>query len=388
MRDQSSIIFLMSSLAVGGAERQTMALAREFSTRSRVVVAYLKPMVALLPQLHQEPLIETAFLDAHDGFDRAAAQRLARLIDQHAAQTIVCVNSYPLVHAHLARRLAGHKPNIVAIFHTTKLRTLSERLRMLIYTPFYWFTDQLIYVSRNQRRHWSRRGLFARRTTVIHNGVDTSHFAPTTEEQAREARARCGWDAHDRVVGIAAVLRPEKAHALLLDAVARCKARGRPWKVLVIGDGPMRPRIEARIDALDLRADVVITGLLQDVRPAMHACDVMAIVSNAIETFSIAALEALSMGKPMIMSNIGGADEQIVPGTNGMLFPPDDAEALASCLDICWDRKRSEAMGRQARQGVLERFTQEGMFAAYEQTFARLRRSPSHDPARTEAAEN
>jgi glycosyltransferase involved in cell wall biosynthesis len=372
MRSSGSILFVMSSLVHGGAERQTISLAGELARRHRVVIAYLKPVEDLLPQVPRERLLDLVFLNAHDGVDSGAVRRLSALIDHHAAHTVVCVNSYPLLYAHLARRRANQTPAIVEVYHTTKLRTLGERLRMLVYRPLFWLSDQVVYVSLNQRRYWRRRGLFGRRTAVIHNGVDTAFFSPPTPQSAQMAREHYGMTPGDRVIGIAAVLRPEKAHGLLLDAVARSKAAGHPWKVLIIGDGPMRGQVEACIDALDLRNDVVITGFLQDVRPAVNACDAMAIVSNAIETFSIAALEAMSMGKPMIMSRIGGADEQVQHGVNGLLFPADDVEALVACLAQCWNATVRAAMGERAREDTLARFSQHTMVAAYEKILSSL----------------
>jgi glycosyltransferase involved in cell wall biosynthesis len=118
------------------------------------------------------------------------------------------------------------------------------------------------------------------------------------------------------------------------------KARGVVWKVLLIGDGPMRPRIEADITRLGLRDEVRITGYLDDVREAVAACDLMALVSTSIETFSVAALEAMALGRPMLMSDIGGAAEQIEQGISGELFRAGDVEALTERLAALADRER------------------------------------------------
>ena len=90
---------------------------------------------------------------------------------------------------------------------------------------------------------------------------------------------------------------------------------------MIIGDGPLREAIERDVARLGLSGEVRITGFQSDVREWLTACDVVALLSTAIETFSIAVLEAMAMGKPMIMSDIGGAREQVEHGVQWNALP-------------------------------------------------------------------
>ncbi len=100
-------------------------------------------------------------------------------------------------------------------------------------------------------------------------------------------------------------------------------------------------------------------------RADLAACDAVALVSVAVETFSIAALEAMAMAKPLIMSDIGGAREQVEPGRTGWLFPPGDVEALARCLEAAGDRALLHAMGRHSRERVVRDYAMEAMIERY-----------------------
>jgi glycosyltransferase involved in cell wall biosynthesis len=295
-----------------------------------------------------------------------AVRELAALAHAHGATTIVCANAFALMYAQLANWLSPNSFVVMEIFHTTKLRKVKEHLEMAFYRPFFWAAQHLVFVCDGQRRYWRRRGLWARQTHMIYNGVDVSHFDPAKFEggitQTREA---IGFGAGDRVVGICAVLRPEKAHIDLLAAIARLRDEGQRWKVLIIGDGPMRERIEREAAKLGVEGDVRITGFQSDVRSCLAACDVIALVSTAIETFSIAALEAMAMQRPMIMSDIGGAREQVVHGVHGLLFPAGDVTALADCLRECWDGARTRQMGVAARQRVEREFSIKAMIDQY-----------------------
>src|SRR5207248_3830085 len=92
----------------------------------------------------------------------------------------------------------------------------------------------------------------------------------------------------DFVIGLSAVLRPEKNPLQLVEAIASLRRRGIPARALVIGDGEMRGELEARARRLGVAGDVAITGLQREVRPFVAACDA-AVLCSRTEAFSLAA---------------------------------------------------------------------------------------------------
>ncbi|MEP7297021.1 MAG: glycosyltransferase family 4 protein [Burkholderiales bacterium] len=370
---RDTVVLLTSQLGIGGAERHTISLANLLGSEFRVALAYLKPRDDMIGLVRRESLLELCCLDARKRIDLQAARRLLALCQSHGARMIVCANAFALMHAQLARWLSPVPIVVVEIFHTTKPRTLKERLELAFYRPWFWAAHHLVFVCEAQRQYWRRRALWAPQTHMIYNGVDLSHFDPSRgADQSILTRAELGFEVGDRVVGICAVLRPEKAHVDLLAAVAQQAQDGQRWKVLMIGDGPLREPIEREIVRLGLSGSVRITGFQSDVRRWLAACDAVALVSTAIETFSIAALEAMAMGKPMIMSDLGGAREQVEHGVNGMLFPPGDVPALAKCLSECWAPGRTRQMGAAARSRVEREFSMETMIDRYVALFRRI----------------
>ena len=131
-----------------------------------------------------------------------------------------------------------------------------------------------------------------------------------------------------------------------------------------------------RIAQLQLQGAAVITGYKPDVRPCIACCDVMTLTSHAVETFSIAALESMALGKPLVMSRIGGAAEQVQPGVNGLLFEPGDIVTLARHLAALADPQVRQTMGEAARQIVRGAFTVERMAAAFTRELLALGNSP------------
>jgi glycosyltransferase involved in cell wall biosynthesis len=362
-----TVLLLVGLLgSVGGAERHMVTLARLLGERFNVVLVHIKQRRVLLDDDVRASLQRVEALEVPRGFSLRGIRQLAQVIDECGADVVLCANPFPLAYAQAARIWARRRYRVVEIYHTTVLRSWSGRLNMLFYRPLFWLAHQLVFVCETQRRHWAARGVWARRVTTIHNGVDTERFRPDAATDAAHAvRRRYGFADDDLVVGLCAVFRPEKAHLDLLEAVARLKREGLRWRVLLIGDGKMRPTVERAIERLELGDQVRITGLLADVRPEISACDAVALVSTAIETFSIAALEAMAMGKPMVMSDIGGAREQVADGSNGFLFPPGDVEALAACLRKASDRTLLRRMGQRARARVEGEYSEPAMRARY-----------------------
>jgi glycosyltransferase involved in cell wall biosynthesis len=282
----------------------------------------------------------------------------------------VAANEYAMFYARLATWHARADVPLAVTFHATVLQTLKERLKMQYYRPLVWTADWLVYVCEAQRRYWQRRRLTGRRTDVIYNGIDTRFWR--MEEGARAiVRRALGFSESDLVVGMSAVLRPEKNPVQLVEAVALARRRGIPARALFIGDGPMRPAVEERARRLGVEAETVITGLQQDVRPLLAACDAVALCSHS-EALSLAALEALALGRPVLHSEVGGAAEMIEPGRNGYLFAPGDTPALVDRLSALADPALRRRMAGPARAMVELKFSERAMVERYESGLAEL----------------
>jgi glycosyltransferase involved in cell wall biosynthesis len=372
-----AVLFLVNSLGVGGAEKQLVSLVNHLDAqRFRLHLAYLKRNEQLLGQLERERLTSLDCLDVAHRIDLGAVRRLRRLLARHAIEAIVCTNSYSMLYGHLARFGQGRpRASLAAVFHSTTLRTAGERARMLLYRPLFNRCDRLIYVCEGQRRHWRAHGLRPRADEVIYNGIDTDWFSPPADGAAQRLALRraLGLGAEDFVIGLCGAFRPEKAQDDLLAAAARLRAGAIPAKVLLIGDGPQRGAIAARARALGVSEHLVLTGVQQDVRPYIGACDVMTLVSHA-ETFSLAALESMALGKPFVMSDLGGAAEQVLHGEQGFLFPPGDIAALTGHLRALTSPALRARMGAAAARRVRERFTLQRMTERFARSLDELTR--------------
>jgi glycosyltransferase involved in cell wall biosynthesis len=366
------LLFIVNSLEVGGAEKQVVTLLNHLdSSHFRLHLAYLKPRDRLLPQLDTGKLDSLTCCNVGSGLEQRAIRQLAGLIGTHGIDAVICTNMYSMLYGYLARGRTRARPKLATVFHTTLLRTYKEKAQMLLYRQLFRRSDLLIYVSENQRDRWRDWGLRAGADAVVQNGIDVDYFSVARTPRHEHLRASLGLTETDYVIGLCSGLRPEKSHGDLLQALARLRERGVAAKALLIGDGPERSHIESVAAELGLREHVVITGFKEDVRPYIACCDVMTLVSHT-ETFSLAALESMALGKPLVMSDIGGASEQVVHGQTGLLFEPHDIAALTEQLTTLGSAALRARMGAAAERRVRELFSLRTMTSGFTAQMTRL----------------
>jgi glycosyltransferase involved in cell wall biosynthesis len=212
------------------------------------------------------------------------------------------------------------------------------------------------------------------RLRVVKYAIDTRSWGPPSPEERATRRQAFGAPAGTAVVGLVSRLVPGKGIETLLDAVPELVRRleGRGLQVLVAGDGPLRPGLEAR--AATLPAPVRFLGFQPDVRLVLAACDVSVVPSRA-EGFGLVALEAMAMGLPVAASDTSSLPELVNPGVNGALFEPGSpgglADAVANCLA---DGAHMGAAGRARaeREFTLDRMA-DGVAAVYDEVAGRER---------------
>ncbi len=367
------VIFVTASLSHGGAERNAITVMNRLAERGHECHAvYIKGAAGLLDRIRLRDGGTVQCLNAARYFDMRALTDFAAQVSRIGPSVIVAANPYALMYSSLALRLSRLPVPLIVTYHSTRLLGAKEQLQMMIYRLFFWTADCSVFVCGKQKRYWPRRGVFSRRNEVIYNGVNTEEFCDRwSPEERRALRSALGFSDADYVIGMSAMLRPEKNHVQMVEAIAMLRNLGIPARALMIGDGEMRGAIEARARRLNVDSDIVITGLQHDVRPYIAACDAMALCSFT-EAFSLAAIEAMAMSKAVVHSAVGGAAEMIVPGRNGFLFPVGDTKALVDKLAILADRALAIGMGREARATVETRFSERTMVDSYERILLEL----------------
>ncbi|MEU8674782.1 glycosyltransferase family 4 protein [Streptomyces sp. NPDC048560] len=260
-----------------------------------------------------------------------------------------------IVHAHsakagLAARLAvrGRIPTVFQphawSFEAVEGRTAQLALKWERFGARW--SDHILCVSESERSTGERAGISAR-WAVVHNGIDLGHFRPGGPAERAAARAALplpdGVDARTPLVVCVGRLSRQKGQDVLLRAWEQLRVDGA--RLVLVGDGPEERRLRDTAPA-----GVVFAGASQDVRPWLHAADVLVLPSRW-EGMALAPLEGMACGRPVVMSDVNGARESLPPGHDvHCLVPPENPAALAAALTtLLTDPALRDELGRTAR---------------------------------------
>jgi glycosyltransferase involved in cell wall biosynthesis len=215
------------------------------------------------------------------------------------------------------------------------------------------------YVRSVARRHAPFLEDRSSRLTVVHNGIDTTRFAPRAPNGDRSGPVR--------FVALGR-LDPRKGLDLALAALARV-----PGAMLdVVGDGGARASLERLAEDLGVRSRVRFTGFAGDVRDAIASADV-ALSSSRDEGLGVALIEAMAMERPVVAVPVGGLTEVVCDGETGWVAGRRDVEALARAMQEAVDAPTERSRrGQKARERVLHSFSLEAMSRGYERIYSEL----------------
>lgn len=363
-----SVLIICNSLNTGGAEKQTVSLANGLYRRGwKVVFVYLVASDNLLREIDAGLREHVYYVPRKKYIDWTAVSSIKKLLKGHGIFLVLAVNRLALVYAVMSTAFEK-KVKLLAGIHTTKLSGIDA---LAFYFSFWWlykFARQVIYVCRTQMDYWSVRGLhLKRRATYIYNGVDTKKYLVASDECRADMRKKLQIPESSAVFVSIAMLRREKRHVDMVRALMKVIANGGDAYLLCVGDGEEKERILRLAEELDIRKYVRMTGRVDDVRPYLAAADVTLLLS-ASETFSIAVLESMSCGCPVIAYDVGGVREQIISQDCGAVLTPGDSEALVELL-MNITAKRVAADKQALHEFVCARFSDEMMVARYEELF-------------------
>jgi glycosyltransferase involved in cell wall biosynthesis len=362
---RSDVLFVLSNLAVGGSERKITRMANRLREEGMAVtLACLNGPYTLEAVLRRDVPLHK--LERRGKFSLRAAWALRRILRRGRPSAVMAVNLYQALYVACATFLLPGRPRTVALVNTSTLRAgeLLKRFYQAVLSRF----DHVVHGSEVQRRFWvnSRRAL--ERSSVIYNGVDSASFEPTAVfEAAKRVRHSLGVKPAGMLIGTVGRLAPEKNQEVLLTTLRRLRVARVDAHLVIAGGGPLRERLQRRAAELEIADRVSFIGEVDEVRPVLAALDLFVLPSVAVESFSNAALEAMSMGRPVILSDVGGAREMIDDGIEGYVVSPAELAARlpALCAALYAEPRKRLAMGQAARARAVSCFSVSAMAAAY-----------------------
>jgi glycosyltransferase involved in cell wall biosynthesis len=230
-------------------------------------------------------------------------------------------------------------------------------------TPLYYRIDRfclpryerVICVSPDLVEACLAVGVPRERCLLLENGIDTEEYRRRQDPAA--AKAALGYPAGPLLVGAAGRLAPEKAFDILIRSIASLATGGLDVRLVILGEGDDRPRLESLVNELGLADRVHLPGWQSDVRTYFEAMDVFAL-SSLREGLPNVLLEAMALEVPSVATRIAGIPRLIEDGVNGLLVEPGDQGGLTRALEqLLTDPSLRDRIRRQARETIETRYS-------------------------------
>jgi L-malate glycosyltransferase len=273
------------------------------------------------------------------------------------------------VSAYLARAmLKSRRLPFVTTLHGTDITLVGADRSYLPITRFSIEESDAVTAISNYLRNVTQLQLQVRKEVeVIPNFVNCDVFQPADGACRRTEFA----SQDERILVHLSNFRPVKRVRDVVEIFAHVR-REIPSKLLMVGDGPDRTVAEWMVREKGLVEDVVFLGKQNQVADLLNCADVMLLPSQ-LESFGLAALEAMACGVPAVCSRVGGLPEVIEDGVEGFLVSPGDIETMsARALEILTDPAKRESMGRAARRRALAQFCSNNIIPLYESLYRRV----------------
>lgn len=366
--DKINLMIVAAGLGIGGAEvviqRLAESLDRERFNLTICCLKMLGPIGEALAGQGHEILVLADPANPKHGL--LTFLKLRKLIRSRRIDVVHTHTSDALLDAGLCR-LLDRRMRLVHTFHFGNYphRSGSRKWLERIGSRF---ADQLVAVGDTQRQQiLATYGFRPEGITRVWNGV-----ARPQGRDLESFRARAG--ATDRIlIGVTATFIEQKGLFDFLEVAGKFRGKASKVRFVIVGEGELRPRLEARRRELGLEEMVVLTGWMPHANEcALPAFDIF-FQPSLWEAMSIALLEAMAAAKPVVATEVGEAPHIIDHGVDGLLVKPRDVEGMAAALHrLIEDAEYRGRIGAAALAKVATHFTVERMSRSYQDLYQGL----------------
>lgn len=360
------VLHLIDSAGLYGAEQVVLMLLDELKESSvRCTLGCIREKSTEVPRIAEEAqrrAISVELFTMSRGFNLKGMARILRYTER---------NDVHIIHSH------GYKPNIllsilphkgvsvVSTVHgwSTQTGDTKGRIYQFIDSLALKKMDKVIAVSQSVFEDLLRRGVSRNKITTIYNGIT---FNDSENQHAgTTVRTEHGVSENTFVIGAVGRLAPIKGYEYLIEAMASAAKNIPDWKLFIAGEGPLKDDLVRKIAECGLTSHITLVGYQSPVSRFLSMLDVF-VMPSLSEGLPIALLEAMSCGKPVLASSVGGIKEVVTNGENGVLLPAGDSEKLAQAIVAMYrNRELRDNFSRRGKALVVERFTAATMARQY-----------------------
>ncbi len=345
-----TVLHTESSKGWGGQENRTLKESIGLKNLGARVIILCQPG-SILEKKAKEEGIEVRTCKMNKSYDLRAVKYMLKLIKDEKVDIINTHSGKDSFLAGIAGKLSRKKPAVV--------RTRHLALPITSKFTYKYLCDKIVTVSEYVREYLISESISPEKIVAIPTGIELEKFNP--DKVSSNLKQQLGISAENPLVGTVSILRKKKGHHILLDAIPLILKKIPECVFVIVGDGPQKENILAKIKSMNLTDKVFLLGLREDISQIIKSIDLF-VLPTLQEALGTAFLEAMAMKKTVIGTNVDGVKEVIKDGINGHLVEPNNPSQLAEAVvKILKNPQKSIEMGIQGRKIVEEKYTVEKM---------------------------
>jgi N-acetyl-alpha-D-glucosaminyl L-malate synthase BshA len=357
----------------GGSGVVATELGKELAARGHDVhfISYALPIRLTMTDhiyFHEVEVLSYPLFE-YPPYDLVLATKMAEVMTRFELDLLHVHYAIPhSISAYLAKRmLADRVVPFVTTLHGTDITLVGNDRSYLPITRFgIEQSDAVTAVSEYLKQRTIQEFQIQRAVDVIPNFVNCDIYGRDPEQTLRKKFASGGEGILTHISNFRPVKRVEDVVGIFATVRKRLKAR-----LLMVGDGPERPKAEWLARTHGVAEDVVFVGKQNDMSQFLAVSDVLLLPSE-LESFGLVALEAMACEVPVIATRVGGIPEVVRDGVDGFLYDVGDVKAMADgCFSILNQPQVRAAMGRAARERALDEFCASKIVMKYEDLYRR-----------------
>jgi len=217
-------------------------------------------------------------------------------------------------------------------FNKTKLKVLTDKILS-------YLTYKIIAISQTVKNFTAdQEKISPDKFVVIHHSINYENIQSGLRNYNKnELKQKLGFEKEDKLVINAARVNWQKNHKLLIDSFAEFSKKNTGYKLIILGEGPLRDSLTSYVKSLGLEEKIILPGYKRNVYDYLFISEFFVLTSK-MEGFSLAGIQAMAVGLPVVSTNVAGPDEYVVDGVSGYLIKNEDPKEIAAAMQKIVDR--------------------------------------------------
>jgi glycosyltransferase involved in cell wall biosynthesis len=365
--ERPTLTYVVNSLNPGGTEKLVVDMSLSFASDFEVVVICLDEPGLWAANL-REKNIPVYCAWRQPGIDMNVPVRLVNYFRRHRTNIIHAHQCSAWFYSALSRLLYS-TPFLMLEEHGRFFPEVENRKRVFVNRMIIQrLTHRFVAVSEDVRERLKKfEGLDQANIEVVYNGVNAGPAISQNERTRR--RADLGFSPEDFVIGTVGRFDPIKNLPMLVKALQKSLKNLPSIRGIFVGDGPVYEDIKALVEQLGLSGSVRMTGHREDARNLISCLDLF-VLSSFSEGTSMALLEAMSTGVPVVVTDVGGNPEIVIKDQTGWMVPSESVEELtAAIIDAFNNSSKKEMFVNAGKRRFEVNFTFEMMIKNYRKIY-------------------